>query len=376
MSLSSDKSSGQCFIFAGGGTGGHLYPGLAVATELMKLSPNAQIVFACSNRAIDCQILEPLNYAVVPQPVRAMPARAGDVWPFLRDYWRSSKLAKDLIADLKPSAVVGLGGFAAGPVAVKAAKSNIKTALLNPDAVPGKANKLLARHANVIFTQFESTAGTFAARYQSKVRCVGCPIRPEFSAVDRQAAKLAFGMQSSRKTLLIFGGSLLSEAISLAVEALAEDLRPLADKWQIMHITKSAKSGQIESKLKACGLNVRTLAYCNRMDLAYAAADIVLARAGAGTVAELAATMTPSVLLPYPHHKDQHQRLNAVQLESAGAAIICLDTKIASGTAVNLRQTLLPILHDELKLQRMKDAAGGLCKTGAARAVAEWMLDS
>lgn len=362
------------YIFAGGGTGGHLYPGLAVAAELTRLDAQAKIVFACSSRAIDRKILDPLPYGIVPQPVRPIPRTPMQIWPFVRDYVRSARLARELVADLKPKAVVGLGGFAAGPVVVRAARAGVPTALLNPDAVPGKANRLLARHARVIFTQFESTTVAFAPSARAKVRCVGCPIRPEFATADADEGKRLFELVPGRKTLLVFGGSLLAEPISDAVEALAEDLRPLAGQWQVLHVSSSPRAADVERRLASVGLAVKTLAYCHRMDLAYAASDMVLARAGAGTVAELAATGTPSVLLPYPHHKDQHQKLNAAQLESAGAAIICTDSKNTQANAQRLREKLLPVLRDSAALETMRTQARGLGKTGAAAQVAQWMI--
>lgn len=364
------------FIFAGGGTGGHLYPGLAVAAELTRLQPDAKIVFACSSRTIDRKLLDPLPYGVVPQPVRPIPKSPGAVWPFLRDYWRSARLAKDLVRDLRPDAVVGLGGFAAAPVVGRAAKMGIRTALLNPDAVPGKANQWLAKRAQVIFAQFESTTAAFADGIRAKVRCVGCPIRPEFSVVNRDEGRKEFQLDPARKTLLVFGGSLLAEPISEAVAALAEDLRPLAGQWQVLHISSSPRAADIERQLAAAGLGVKTLAYCHRMDLAYAAADMVLARAGAGTVAELAVTGTPSVLLPYPHHKDQHQRLNAAELAAAGAAVICTDLKDAQANAASLREKLLPILRDSGTLDSMRAQARGLGKSSAALEVARWVLSA
>jgi UDP-N-acetylglucosamine--N-acetylmuramyl-(pentapeptide) pyrophosphoryl-undecaprenol N-acetylglucosamine transferase len=361
------------YIFAGGGTGGHLYPGLAVAAELAAIEPGAQIVFACSNRAIDRKILDPLPYAVVPQPILPLPRGLREILPFLRSYRASARQSRDMIADLKPAAVLGLGGFAAGPVVVRAAKQGVRRAFLNPDAVPGKANRLLARHAEAIFTQFDETVGHFPRRYHGKVRCVGCPIRSNFAAAVRQEGLSLFGLREGPRTLLVFGGSLGAESISLSIEALAGDLCGLAGAWQVLHVSGSPKAPAIEEKLKAAGLSVKTLAYCHRMDLAYAAADLVLARAGAGTVAELTATATPSILMPYPYHKDQHQRLNAAALASTGAAVLCDDAKDPVANAASLRRMMLPLMADPAALEKMRAAARGLAKPDAARQVAEWL---
>ncbi|GAF72090.1 unnamed protein product, partial [marine sediment metagenome] len=134
--------STDLYIFAGGGTGGHLYPGLAVAEALRAKRPDAQVVFACSNRAIDRRILEATPYPYIPQPVRPLPARPWG-WPaFLAAWVRSCALARRLMGDLCPAAVLGLGGFAAAPMICRASRVGVPTALLNPDAVPGKANRV------------------------------------------------------------------------------------------------------------------------------------------------------------------------------------------------------------------------------------------
>ncbi len=360
------------FIFAGGGTGGHVYPGLAVAGELVRLRPDAKIVFACSDRPIDRHILEPTPYAIVAQPVQPLPHGLRAAAKFIRCYLASALQARQMIADLRPSAVLGLGGFAAGPAVCRAAKCRVRTGLLNPDAVPGKANRMLARRVDVIFTAFASTAGDFPATARAKVHHVGCPVRREFMAAERLQALDHFGLRGDRKTLVVNGGSLGAASINHAVALLADELGELGDSWQVLMITGRDKAG---AALEARGgLCVRTLDYCERMDLACAAADLSLGRAGAGTVAELAATATPAVLMPYPYHADQHQRLNAAELCQAGAAVIVDDSKTAQTNAARLRETLLPILRDPARLDKMCQAAMTIKGADAAQCVARWLL--
>lgn len=366
--------SAAVYVFAGGGTGGHLYPGLAVAEQLLKLRPGAQIVFACSNRPIDRRILDPLPYAVVAQPVRPLPRRPLDVPGFLRAWFASAVQAREMVGDLRPRAVLGLGGFAAGPVVRHAARAGVPAALLNPDAVPGRANRWLARFADVIFTQFAATAESFPSRLRGKVRHVGCPIRNGFGSVKRDEAMRYFGLQDGRKVLLAFGGSLLAEPISEALGMLCDDLRAFADSWQVLHVATAPLAARIEEKLKTCGILTRTLAYCDRMDLAYAAADLALCRSGAGTVAELAAAGTPAVLMPYPHHKDRQQLLNAARLVEAGAAKLCEDAKDPSANAARLREVLVPILQDADVPAKMRESAAGLARPNAASEVADWLV--
>jgi len=359
------------YIFAGGGTGGHLYPGLAVADELVRVEPDASVVFACSNRPIDRRILDPTPYAVVPQAVRPLPRRLGEAWAFVRAWTRSSAQARQMVADLRPRAVLGLGGFAAGPVVCRATRAGVRAALLNPDAVPGKANRLLARRVDTIFTQFGGTSDRFRPADRPKARAVGCPVRREFATADRAEAIGHFDLRPDRKTLLINGGSLGAESINEAVALLSAELGELAETWQLLHVTGPAKAtggGGLGA------VDVRVLEYCRRMDLAYAAADLSLSRAGASTVAELAATATPAVLMPYPYHADQHQRLNAGALAERGSAVICDDSRRAADNAAGLRRTLLPILREPDRLAEMNGAASRARPSSAAEAVARWLV--
>jgi UDP-N-acetylglucosamine--N-acetylmuramyl-(pentapeptide) pyrophosphoryl-undecaprenol N-acetylglucosamine transferase len=192
---------------------------------------------------------------------------------------------------------------------------------------------------------------------------------------NRAAALAHFGLRSDRRTLLIFGGSLLAEALGEAVGRLAGDLARFAETWQLLHISASPRAGDIEQAVKEAGVPIRTRGYCDRMDLAYAAADLVLARSGAVTVAELAATGAPAVLMPYPHHADRHQLLNAAALVDSGGAVVCEDHIDPAATADALRAVLLPLLADPAALETMRRAVTGLAPTQpAAGQVAEWLL--
>jgi len=358
------------FIFAGGGTGGHLYPGLSVAGELSRLAGEATIVFACSNRAIDRRILDPLPYAVVPQAVEPLPRSAGKVWPFLRA-WRASKAqARRMIADLRPRAVVGLGGFAAAPVVRAAAAVGIPTALLNPDAVPGKANRYLARRVGTIFTQFDATAGQFDASLRGKVVAAGCPIRGAFAGAGRARGVEHFGLDAGRKTLLVSGGSLGAEALNLAIGELAAGplAAYLAESWQVIHVMGPSQAAPDGGETP----HVHRLEYCDRMELALSAADLAVMRGGASTIAELTATGTPAIIVPYPHHRDRQQFLNAAELTAAGAAVVCEQTDQPLSRA--LGEALGGILDDPQRLANMRDAARGMGKADAAQNVARWMI--
>ena len=296
---------------------------------------------------------------------------AGFAWA----WWSSGRLARDLIRDLRPRAVLGLGGYAAGPVVKRAARRQIPTALVNPDAVPGKANLYLAKYADVIFTQFESAGAYFGPRVREKVRCVGCPVRRALRSADRAESLRHFQLDPARKTLFVQGGSQGAANINQAVLALAGDLDELAETWQVLHVTGPGQGEEVFRAAPERQIPVPSLEDCHRMDLAYAAADLVLGRSGAGTVAELSATATPAVLMPYPYHADQQQRRNAASLAEAGAAVICPDEKDAARNAAGLRGTLVAIMRDASRLAGMAESAGRSARPEAAAIVAAWLAE-
>ena len=342
------------YIFAGGGTGGHLYPGIAIADALVKLDPDATIVFACSNRPGDREILDPLGYVIVPQPVRPLTHmnKFFGVIPFLCAWRKSKSLAKKLIDDLKPRVVLGLGGFAAGPIIHVASKKNIRCGLINLDIIPGRANQYLADRVEKIFTQFESTAEYLPDNLSSRIQHTGCPIRASICNGERQDGVKYFGIDPKLKTLLVFGGSMLAESLTQAFIELRDDLKAFQDTWNILLVV--GKQMLPEAKRAFENQNVTVLEYCERMDLAYSVADLTVCRGGAGTVAELTATRTPAVILPYPHHPDRQQYKNVSDLLIEGSAIVITDQSDPKINAESFRKKLLPILRNPSILQQMK----------------------
>jgi UDP-N-acetylglucosamine--N-acetylmuramyl-(pentapeptide) pyrophosphoryl-undecaprenol N-acetylglucosamine transferase len=357
-----------------------LYPGLAVADELTRLDPDSLVVFACSDREIDRRILDPLDHAIAPQPVRPFTKNPLKMWDFLQAWRKSNALAGAMISDLQPRAVLGLGGFAAGPVVRVAAGRRVPTAMLNPDSIPGRANEYLARRVDVIFTQFSSTAGCFAPALRKKVRQVGCPVRRDIVGGNRDEAMRRFGLSPGRKVLLVFGGSALAESITEAVVALAPDLEEFAEQWQVLLVAGPKKYAQASGAFGgAClpvrqgGIHASVLEYCRRMDLAYAAADLAVCRGGAGTIAELAATGTPAVILPYPWHGDRQQYKNAADGLAAGCLKIVEDSSNPEINAKSLRAELLPILRDATLLERMRV---GPAENAAVKKIAQWLAEN
>ena len=363
------------YILAGGSSGGHLYPGLAVAEHLLRESPAARVIFACSDRAIDREILEPLPHAIVPQPIKPLPRGPAGCWPFLTAWLAARRQSRHMVSDLKPAGVLGLGGFASVAVIRAASVAGVPTALLNPDAVPGRANRHLAGYVDTIFTQFVSTTECFSPRVSTKIRTVGCPVRMALTEAQdqkkRDEAMTHFGLRPDRRTLLVSGGSLGAAAINDAMVALAasQTFGDQAGQWQILHVCGHTKA----RAAPAPKIETVRIEYCDRMDLALAAADVAVCRGGASTVAELAVTATPAIIVPYPHHRDRQQYLNAQPMVEAGGAVICEETGGVSRDVAALRDVLLPVLGDHARLEAMRRGLAALSRPRAAAHVARWL---
>ena len=361
----------EIYILAGGGTGGHICPGIAVAEAIVRLSGDAGLVFACSDRPIDRAFLDDLDFAIVPQPVRPVPRSARQMIPFYRAWRRSRRLGRRMIADLKPSAVLGLGGFAAGPVVREARRAGIRSAMLNPDAVPGRANRYLARHVQAVFTQFESTSDALGGSCRDKIHLVGCPVRSSISSgASSSEAMNFFNLKPGLKVLLVLGGSQGAANINAAISGLGDDLTALAGKWQILHI---AGPDQVDT-FAGGGIHVTRLPFCDEMGMVYSVADLVLCRGGASTIGELLSGNNPAVIMPYPYHRDKQQYQNARSLTESGAAEICEDYKDRELNIRALRDILLPIMKDDSLLGSMQSAAKECGNSNAAEEVARWMI--
>ncbi len=203
--------SPHTLFLAGGGTGGHLYPGIAVAEAMRHLVPDVKPVFLCTNREIDRVILESTGFEFIPQPVLPLPS-VTNVGGLLK-FWKSWRETKDLVRGIfkqrRPVAVLGLGGYAAGVAVRVAAQRKIPTSVLNPDVIPGKANKYLMQHVGAICCQFDVTADYVSGSERNKLHVTGCPIRTDIRELPaREAATSAFGLDPMLHTLVVTGASL------------------------------------------------------------------------------------------------------------------------------------------------------------------------
>jgi len=365
--------SHKCFFFAGGGTGGHIYPAVAVACKIVELEPAARIHFFCSTRSIDEQILAQTGFEFTTLPAKSFSIRAGKLIAFCTSFLKSCKIAREAIADSKNVVVVGVGGFVAAPVCWAAHKHKVPTALLNVDILPGRASRIIARWANEIFVQFEETTQYFK-RSGAKINVVGCPLRSGFNNPEPNKAIEQLGLDKEKKILLITGASSGSENINRAICSLLDKLDTFADDWQIVHLTGLNNYEQVKSKYGDAKISHKVLGYFDDMANLLAAADLVVGRSGAVSVAEYAAASVPSICMPYPYHRDMHQYLNAGKLVEVGAAVIVDDLPDEKDRSEWLTEELEELMKDENKRRQMAKACKRIANPKADLKIAEKLL--
>ncbi len=361
--------------FAAGGTGGHIYPAIAVAQELLKAEPSCKITFFCSQRPIDARILSGTGFRFIPLPVRGFSKNPYKMLLFLETIFSAKKIVTQTIAsDQSEQAVLfSTGGFVSASAALGAKDLKIPIAMLNIDSVPGKANKLLARYAKDIFVQFEKTGRCFGVNHR-KVIVTGCPLRSAFFNTDKERIVKSLGLNPQKKILLITGASGGSANINNVIGYLLDRLEGISSDWQIIHLAGIVHYDTVRTFYKQAQINHAVLDYCDDMPNLLAAADLVIGRAGAMSVAEFAASGTPAICLPYPYHSDRHQKLNAQYLVDAGCGRLVDDLCDTEKTARLLWPVLCELAGSDEKLGQMKQNCGKIVNPGAATQIALKLL--
>ncbi len=365
-----DISPEPLFAFAGGGTGGHIYPALAIAEALRERIPTCRFIFFCTDRQVDERILGRSEFEVIRQPLRHISTRPWR-WPSIINGWRAARrLCRDRLATRSPVFVLGTGGLASVPAILEANRSGIPTAILNPDAKPGKANRFLASRVRVVFAQWDATRRFLDPR---ELAVVGCPIRPAFRSPARENGIKAFALSPDKKTLLVTGASQGARSINDALIAISEKLAAQED-WQILHLTGDADEARVRAAYAQKNIPATVHAFTDRMAEALAAADLVISRAGASTLAEITSLGLPSILLPYPYHRDQHQLENARCLAQASAAQILLDEVSPEKNGPALWGVLRPLMTDSARRDQMATAAQKIGRIDADAAIANRII--
>jgi undecaprenyldiphospho-muramoylpentapeptide beta-N-acetylglucosaminyltransferase len=366
--------SGSSFFFAGGGTGGHIYPALAIAEQLLTQQPNAQVHFFHSERPVDERILSQTSYGRGALPATGLFFHPVRLWRFASTFRKSYLTAKRVLSESDNPVVVGIGGYVAAPVCLAGHRLGVPVVLVNVDIVPGRANRLSARWADAIFAQFEESRDYFGHR-GDRVTAVGCPLRSGFANPDRARAVADLGLDASKKLLLVTGASSGAASINEAICRLLDNLGKFARTWQVVHLTGQDHYETVLSRYAGARLTYCVQGYYDRMPDLLAAADLVVGRSGAGSVAEYAMAGVPSICMPYPHHKDMHQYLNAGKLVEVGAAVIVDDLSDVDDRVGWLWEELEDLMTRDDKRREMAEACRLVARPDAASDIARRLLE-
>jgi len=322
----------KTILLAGGGSGGHIAPGLAVAEAITSLG-GFRAVFACSDREVDADMLSHAGQSFTTLPARPPRARPVGAARFLKSLWRSTRRSRDLIHDEDVACVVLLGGYVSVPVARAARSLGVPTLLVNLDRVPGRANRWLHSRVSQV-----TSAVTTVAPFADDV--LGMPVREAARPPgDRTTCCHLLGLDPARPVLVAAGASQGAGTINELLPRLAECVHANHPEWQWVHLTGRHGYAQTLSRWKQVTPEPTLIDFRHDMGPVWGAADLVISRAGACSVAEITYAGRPAIYLPYPRHRDQHQRHNAMPALQAGAAILIEDLMDADRTLDALRQT-------------------------------------
>jgi UDP-N-acetylglucosamine--N-acetylmuramyl-(pentapeptide) pyrophosphoryl-undecaprenol N-acetylglucosamine transferase len=340
-------------ILAGGGTGGHVIPALAIAHELQK-QYQSEVLFIGTARGIENRLVPAAGFPLRLVQVGALnkvslKTRLKTLFDLPRAVWDSRRI----LTEFRPDIVIGVGGYASGPAMLAAILKRIPTLAFEPNVVPGFANRIVARMVSGAAVHFEETA-----RYFPRAEVTGVPVREAFFKIAGKATA------NDTPTLLVFGGSQGANAINRAMIQCLPELVKQVPNIRIIHQTGERDYNDAQAAYHQAGSSAEVYPFITDMPAFFARADLVLCRSGASTVAEITAAGKPAVFVPFPRAADDHQRVNAQALERAGAAVVVEETKLER---VWLADTIAALLGDPGRLQRMSEVARKLAHPNAAR---------
>ena len=359
----------QRIMVAGGGTGGHLFPGLAVVEELRRRVPGLEVKFVGTARGIEARVLPSRGEDL--DLLKVTPLKGQGVGARFKSLARipaAMNEASALMREFEPDLVLGVGGYASGPVLLSASLSGRRTAVLEQNAHVGMTNRILARFVDRAYISFEQTEDVFG---KTKSRWTGNPVRHEFVEHARLAIADPEGFESRARSVLVLGGSQGARKLNEDVpRALAQ--ADLANRGlKVVHQTGESMRDEVEAIYRELGIQARVVTFIDEIARAYSNAALVVARAGATTLAELCAIGRPSVLVPFPFAADDHQTKNAKALEEQGASICIRESELEVNA---LGELIGGLLDDPARRQTMARAARDHGRPDAAAAIVDDML--
>ena len=357
-------------LVAGGGTGGHIYPAVAVVESLKTLSNCVEVVFVGTGRGLEGSILPSMGYRMHKTISRPLPRRKG-AGTLLSGLMAGIGIFQSFLLLLRerPDAVIGTGGYASGPCVLAASIAGTPTLYIEPNRVPGRTTMLLARFVDEVALGHQECVRHFARG--KNLRVTGVPVRPALLEIDKSDGLKAFDLDPVKKTIFVFGGSRGASSINKAIVD-AIGILGARDDLQYLIQTGTADYEYVARMLGARKSICRVYPYIENIGHAYAASDLVICRAGAVTIAELTARGIPAVLVPYPYATGRHQDSNALALAERDAAVVIGDRELSGE---RLAQTVNQIISESELLERMGASSRALGKPDAAYAIATRLVE-
>jgi len=358
-------------IVSGGGTGGHIFPAISIANAIKAMQPEAEILFVGALGRMEMQRVPDAGYKIIGLPIQGFNRKnlMKNV-VVLYKIWKSQRMARKIIKDFKPDVCVGVGGYASGPLLNQAAKMKVPTLIQEQNSYAGVTNKLLAKKAMKICVAYDGMERFFP---EEKIIKTGNPVRQNLldTTISKKDAVESFGLDPQKKTILVIGGSLGARTVNESILQHIEDIRS-ADNVQIIWQHGKFYANEIREALARQDKveNLIATEFIKEMDKAYAAADLVVSRAGASSISELCLLNKPSILVPSPNVAEDHQTKNAMALSTKGAAILVKDIDARN----SLIEVALKTVNDEKQLASLAENAGKLAYHDSANVIAREVI--
>ncbi|MBF7097130.1 undecaprenyldiphospho-muramoylpentapeptide beta-N-acetylglucosaminyltransferase [Alkalibacter mobilis] len=325
-------------LIAAGGTGGHIYPGIAIAKHISEMEPDSQIKFVGTNRGMETSIVPDNGFELELIRVKGFDRKLSfNTLKSFKELFLGMGDARRLLKAYKPDIVIGMGGYVCGPILLWASRMKIPTIIHEQNAFPGATNKLLSGFVDRIGISFINAREYF--KNKNKIFLCGNPVRREFFKTDYESFRNDLGFSKEDFVVVSAGGSLGAESINKAMIQVITSAETI-DSLKIIHITGKTKYDDFMAELVSRGIDpdqnnkIKILSYSDSMDKIYGCADLAVSRAGAMSVAELAAVGTPAIFIPYPYATDNHQEYNARSVTDSGGGILILDSDLANDPGI------------------------------------------
>ena len=347
-----------------GGTGGHIYPGIALAERLK--TRNNEVILAGRKGGISERIAQDSGFSFLQIAGEGLVRRFSlKVFRFLGKSIHGFFQSIKILHSFRPDIVVGMGGYLGFPVILAAKISRITCAIHEPNVLPGLANRVLGKMVDRVMVSFKETERFFPSK---KTFLTGSPVRQSILSCSRSEGLRNLNLEEGRKNILVFGGSQGARSINLAMVEALDLLAPLRNRIQVIHISGIKQFSEIREEYQKRNYSSCVLPYLLHMEYAYSCCDLVISRSGASTVAEIMAKGLPSILIPYPYATAGHQKVNAGFLSARGASVVIEDDRL---TGPLLTDTIIRLINDEAELKQMVENTRRLSIGDAATRMAD-----